>query len=142
MNGDPNKAAPAGGSPATGELSSEDRVWALVSHIIGLVGPLVAYLVRKDQSKYVRFHAIQAFAFHLAVFAVYILMIPVIFILALVTAGWAMVLLAPLLGLVGLAFCVYAILMCIKAYKGEFCKYPVVGEWAYKKVYEQDWKPL
>ena len=142
MNGDPNKAAPAGGSPATDEPTSEDRVWALVSHIIGLVGPAIAYFVRKDQSKYVRFHAIQAFAFHLAVFAAYIIMIPIILILSLVTFGWAMVILGPILALLGLGLFVYVVVMGIKAYQGEFCKHPVVGAWAYKKVYEQDWKPV
>src|SRR5215467_1492634 len=44
--------------------ASDDQTWAMLSYILALVAsiiaPLVIYLVKMNQSRYVRFHAAQA----------------------------------------------------------------------------------
>jgi len=47
----------------------EDTTVAVLSHlsifVLGLIGPLVAYLVYKDQSPFTRHHAAEALNFHI-----------------------------------------------------------------------------
>src|SRR5690348_18199039 len=44
--------------------ASDDQTWAMLSYILALfasvIAPLVIYLVKKNESRYVRFHAAQA----------------------------------------------------------------------------------
>lgn len=142
---------PAAAPSAQGGLTDDEKQWALFSHIFvlmgyliplgNLIGPGIAYFVKKDQSKFVRFHAVQSFAFQavLTILGI-VLMIP-FFILMVLTAG-LLVFAMPCFILLGLAILVYVIYVGIQAQKGEFIKYPIVGEWAYKRVWEQDWKPV
>ncbi|MCY3023095.1 MAG: DUF4870 domain-containing protein [Planctomycetota bacterium] len=140
--------APAPSAP----LTDDDRLWGLLAHVLALtgfvipfgsvVGPAVAYFVRKDQSKFARFHAIQSFAFQVAVLVVVAFLAVFMILVSVVTARLGMLLFVPVYFLIGLGWLIYVIYMGLKANKGEFPKYPIVGEWAYKKVYEQDWKPV
>ena len=153
MNGESNTAAPSGESPVTAELTSDDKLWGMLAHVLALIGfvgvpfgnligPAIAYFVRKDQSRFVRYHAIQSFAFQLLLVAAgIVLAIPIIVLVAL-TGGLITLVLVPLLILLGLALLVYVIMMGMKANKGELCKYPVVGAWVYRQVFEHDWKPV
>ena len=133
------------------ELTDDERTWALFSHLAALlclfmpfgnlIGPGVVYLLKKDESKYVRFHAVQSFTFQLVVTAVlFALLIPFIIVVFL-TSGMALIA-WPCFYLVLLAVCAYAVYVGVQAQKGEFLLYPGVGKWAYKKVWEEDWKPL
>ncbi|MGB8193904.1 MAG: DUF4870 domain-containing protein, partial [Chitinophagaceae bacterium] len=51
--------------------TSDERTMALLSHILGLViwiiGPLIIYLVKKDESKFVAEHAKEALNFQITV---------------------------------------------------------------------------
>ena len=153
MNGEANKAAPPAEVPAAAELTSDDKLWGMLGHVLALIGvvgvpfgnligPAIVYFVRKDQSKFVRYHAIQSFAFQLLLLAAgIVLMIPT-FILIAITGGRLALVLWPLFILIGLGLLVYVIMMGVKANKGELCKYPVVGAWVYKQVFERDWKPV
>lgn len=53
----------------TGQPQGEDTVWAVLAHLsifaFALVGPLVIYLVKKDQSPFTRHHAAEALNFHI-----------------------------------------------------------------------------
>ena len=64
---------PAGyGQPPAqgGPVRPEDVTWAVLGHLsifvgLALVGPLIAYLVQKDASPFVRHHAAEALNFHI-----------------------------------------------------------------------------
>ena len=47
----------------------EDTTWAVLAHlsifVFGLIGPLVIYLIYKDQSPFTRHHAAEALNFHI-----------------------------------------------------------------------------
>src|SRR6516162_5675235 len=72
---------PAEVPAATGELTQDDKLWGMLAHMSALVagwfgcsflGPLIVWLIKKDQSKFVETHAKEALNFHLNIL-VYIL---------------------------------------------------------------------
>lgn len=149
-----SETPPAAPAPqADGSLKEDEKNWGMLAHILvfigvvgvpfgNLVGPLIAYFVKKDESKYVRFHAIQSFAFQLGMTAIGIVLAVPFAILFFITGGLIIFIAAPIFVLLSLAVLVYVVLTGIKASKGEDARYYYVGDWAYKKVYEEDWKPM
>jgi hypothetical protein len=109
--------------PAEGEpdqrVSNDERLWATGSHALsfiegGILGPLVLYLVKKEQSPFVAFHALQSLYFGLAML-----------VLSLVTL---ITIIGPVA--VAVAYWVFEIMACVKAYNGEWYRLPIVGNWA------------
>lgn len=112
--------------PSDGPTGStaEDRTLAAVGYaaavFVSFLVPLVLYFVKKDQSKFVAFHAMQAIIFHVAVAVGY----AIAAMLTLVLIG---VLLFPVVGLLSLIF---SILAALAAYRGEWYEIPLVGKMA------------
>jgi uncharacterized protein len=60
-------------APGPAEISQEDRVLAGIAHLSVFIGfpvvaPLVIYAIKKDQSRFVAYHALQAAITHISVF--------------------------------------------------------------------------
>ncbi len=93
----------------------------LLAYTLGVISGLIFFLIEKE-NKFVKFHAMQAIVFSVAMFIISTVLafIPVI--------GWALILLVQLAALV-----VWIIAM-VKAYKGEWFQLPVVGGIAAKQV--------
>lgn len=49
----------------TKPLSSDDKVMAVISHLLGLFVAVIVWVVNKDKSDYVKYHAVQAIGFGL-----------------------------------------------------------------------------
>lgn len=123
--GQPGYGQPPGwgqpGYPAQygGPQSSEDTTWAVLGHlsyfVLGLIAPLVIYLVKKDSSPFVRQHAAEALNFHITLTIAAI----VSGILIIVVIG------IFLLFAVLIAGAVFAIIAAIAAGKGEPYRYPM-----------------
>ena len=133
--GIPPAAPPPGGwpPPPTGvapgvAASQDDRTMAIVAWIGGIfvsfLVPLVIYLIKKDQSKFVAFHAMQSMAFFGATLIAYFIAGA----LTLVLVGF---LLFPLIFILTL---VYGILAALAANRGEWYEIPVVGKFARQQV--------
>ena len=109
-------------------ISQDDKTMAMLAYMLGIftgfVGPLVLWLLKKDQSKFVAFHSMQALFLHAVVTAGYI----VSGILRIVLIGIAML---PLFGLLGLVF---SILAGLAANRGEWYEVPVIGKLARQQV--------
>jgi uncharacterized Tic20 family protein len=112
-------------------LTAEDRQWGLFAHLSALlgllvggltfIGPLIVWLVKKDESKFVDYHGKESLNFQLN-----ILIYTLILVAATVgTCGIGLIVTAPLLG----ALAVYAIVMPIiaglKANEGKLYEYPL-----------------
>jgi hypothetical protein len=58
-----------------GDAAANDRNWAMAAHILGfltsIVGPLVIWLVKRRESRFVAFHALQALLFQAAIAILY-----------------------------------------------------------------------
>ncbi len=90
----------------------ESRQMAMVVHLLaiftGFLGPLIMYLVKKDDDDFVRFHAMQSIYFEL-------LAIP----FCMITCGFG-----------AIVIMIYNILACMRAMDGEWYEYPIAGRWA------------
>ena len=111
--------------PPAGEVTKDEKTMAMLVWLLAIftwfIGPLVIYLVKKDESKFVAFHGLQALWFGVVVLGAVI-------ILAGVTCFFGGVGGAP----VGLLALVVDIIWLIKANNGEWAELPVVGKWARK----------
>ena len=93
-------------------ISSDERLWATLAHlsiaVAAVVGPLVIWLVKKDESPFVADQAKEALNFQLSVFIA------------------SLVLLITIVGpaVVGICGLVYAILAGMEANKGVNYRYP------------------
>ena len=61
--------APTPGAPVPGYANSDEKTWALISHfggiVVGFIAPLVALLVKGNESPTVRAHAVEALNFQI-----------------------------------------------------------------------------
>lgn len=126
-------------------LTEDDKLWGMFGHLAALsslvgvpfgsiVGPLVVYAVKKDQSRFVHFHALQSMFFHIGfAIASVVLAIPLT-ILALLTGGLLIIPLIAVGILLGVLMIVYVVIMGIKAKEGKWVLYPIAGKMAYDKV--------
>lgn len=121
-------------------IRQEERVWGMLAHLLSLLGyfggiaqyvaPLAVYLIYRNQSKFVAFHALQSLYFQLmllAIAAIYLLF-------GILTCG-ALFLLLPVIGpAFAVAGAFYSLFAAIKAHEGEWFEYPIVGRWAARQV--------
>ncbi len=93
---------------------------AMLIHLLGILtgflGPLILWLVKKDESRFVDHHGKEAVNFMLTVF---IISIPLL-VIAIVTFGIGFLLYFPVM----LVFFIFDILACIEANKGLWHRIP------------------
>lgn len=106
------------------DISQDDKTMAMLSYLLGIftgfIGPLVLWLIKKDQSKFVAFHALQALILHGVVVIGYVLSSFMIILLI----GF---LTYPAFFILGLVF---SILAGLAANRGEWYEIPVIGKFA------------
>lgn len=118
-------------APAGQMAEADERQYALFLHlsaligIIGIppvIGPLVMWLIKKDESGFVDAHGKAALNFHLSmlIYAVGLVIIGIVLLIILV--GFLFFVLAALLGLFSM---IMAVIAGIKANNGESFQYPL-----------------
>ncbi len=120
-------------------ISSEERLWAMLAHLSGLLGwvttigqylvPLIIYLVYRDRSRFVAYHAMQQLLFQLFLLIGIIVLTIVGVVIGVITCGIGLILLIPLLLALGIYALVYIIWAAIEAYNGKWFRIPLVGDW-------------
>jgi uncharacterized Tic20 family protein len=109
---------------------ADDQLWSMLSYLLSfvaaLIAPLIIYLVKINESRYVRYHAAQAL--NMAITGVIYGFGGVIvgIVLALATHGIALLILVPLFIAYAIAHVVYLILGAVHAYRGELFRVPGV----------------
>lgn len=118
----------------SGTMSAqEEQTWSMISHLsvlaglVGLMplGALVIWLIYKDRSPRVRFHALQALWYQLAWVVVLIAYAFLSTVLSLIVIGIFMFFLLPILALVPLVHGCYA---AYRVSQGEDYRYPFVAD--------------
>ncbi len=98
--------------------SSDERTMAILSHVLCIIGsfiaPLIIYLLKKDESPYVKEHALEALNFQITMIILYIISGILILILVGFLLIWA-------LSLINLILIIVA---TIKASEDKLYKYP------------------
>jgi len=101
------------------EPNKDARTMALLCHLLAIftsfVGPLIVWLIKKDQSPYVDKQGKEALNFQITVVIAYC----VAFLLSLLCIG---LILLPIIWVVDLIFCIMG---CVAANKGQNYRYPV-----------------
>ena len=107
------------------ELSETERNWAMLCHLSafagyffpfgGIIGPLICWLTRKDESQWVDQNGKQSMNFQLSITLYIVLAIPLCFILIGI----------PIVIFLGFLEVICIIIASVKASKGEEFKYPV-----------------
>lgn len=117
------------------DTTQDDRLWAMLAYLLTFVAPIIAplviFLVKKDSSRFVGFHALQSLFIHLGIGALSVAVVMLSFALALL--GPAAILAIPLWILVwaaGLAGLLFTIVAAIKAFAGEWYVVPIIGSFA------------
>ncbi|HEY7012958.1 MAG TPA: DUF4870 domain-containing protein [Streptosporangiaceae bacterium] len=109
---------------------SDDHTWALLSYVLALVAsiiaPLVIYLVKMNESRYVRFHAAQALNMGLTAMIESIAIFIVGIFLALVTHGFGILLMVLAFLALGIAHLVYLILGAVRSNQGQLFRVPTI----------------
>ncbi len=110
------------------DLSSEDRTYAMALHLSGLaslfiglafLGPLVMWLIRKDESEFVDAHGKAALNFHLS-----ILLWQFLSIMLILTIVGALIGIPALIAL-GAIQILFAIISTVRAANGDVPMYPL-----------------
>jgi uncharacterized Tic20 family protein len=124
MTIDPSSPQPPAGQPQY-LPTPEERSWGLLAHLSGLmtllligglsfIGPLVVWLVKKDQSPFIADQAKEALNFQIAAtIAVYVSALSILVCVGIV-----------LLPLVIIGAIVYSIIAAVEANKGVYYRYP------------------
>ena len=111
--------------PQAPGLRDDDRTMAMLCHLLGIftgfLGPLVIWLVRKDQSPFVDHHGREALNFQITLMLVMLALGGVTFILMFVLVG---ILLVPLLVAIPLVALVFEIMAAVAAQHGDWHRYP------------------
>ena len=125
---------PAGGYPLGGGMSPQDeRTWSVLAHLsvlaglVGLMplGALAIWLVYKDRSQRVRFHALQALWYQVAWLVILVVGWFATFVLSLVVIG---LLLVPVMLVASLVPFVHGCYAAYRVNQGEDYRYPFVAD--------------
>jgi len=114
-----------GNMPPPVIVTEEDKTMAMLCHLLaiftGFLGPLVLWLVKKDQSAYIDHHGRESLNFQITLFIVMFALGSATFILMFVFIG---ILLIPVLMAVGILALVAEIIAAIAAQNGQWHRYP------------------
>jgi uncharacterized Tic20 family protein len=123
--------------------ASEERTWAMLAHLsvlinlfTGILGPVAAfiiYIVFRDRSRYVAYHALQSLILQLIVWVGGGVIIGAAWtiagVLAAVLIGFLLMPFACLLSFIPLIAPIYGIIGAVKTSQGEDFKYWLIGDW-------------
>jgi uncharacterized Tic20 family protein len=113
--------------------AQDERTWSVIAHLsvlaalVGLMpfGALLVWLVYKDRSRKVRFHALQALWYQIAWILILVAYTLVSLVLSLIIIGIFMFLLLPILALVPIVHGCYA---AYQVSKGVEYRYPYIAD--------------
>ncbi len=137
--GDP-RGGPVGGlrrEEGSAMSPQDERVWSMLSHLSVLVwpvtgflpvAPLIIWLVYKDRSPRIGFHALQSLWYQVAWLVLGTVGGFLATIFTLLTLGFGIFLVVPLAVVLGLIPFVHQLYAAYKVYQGEDYRYPYVAD--------------
>ncbi len=112
--------------------AEQERTWGMLSHALPLAATLVTgfgwlaalaiYMIHKDKSRFVAFHAFQAMLFQIALFVVMAVGVIAFITVIGIPVAFLIWIAAAIAGLI------YPILAAIKANEGQVYALPIVGD--------------
>ena len=110
-------------------VTDNERTMGMLVHLLviltGVIGALIMWLIKKDESKFVDFHGSEALNFMISMLIYSLCLFAVAFVIAIVTFGIGMILIIPLFFLMTIASLVCKIMACVAANKSKWHRYPL-----------------
>jgi len=110
--------------------SAEQRTWGMLCHLASLsaffsgigfvLGPLIVWLIKRDEMPFVNDQGKEALNFNITLFIVG----AVLWAFTLITLGLGALIAVPLMVVIGLVWLIVTIVAAIKANDGEYYRYP------------------
>jgi hypothetical protein len=101
------------------ERSADDNIFVITSHLgpwlVGFIAPLLVFLIKGKDSRFVRAHSLEALNFQISI----IIYAVVSTVLILVLIGFVLLFAVAVIGII------FPILAAVKASKGEYYTYPL-----------------
>ena len=102
-------------------VPSDSRAWAVAAHLlpwigIGFLGPLIVWLIKRDEDVFVEWHARESLNFQISLFIYLVVSV----MLMLVVIGFFMFFALAIFGLI------VNIIAAIKAANGDWYRYPLI----------------
>lgn len=111
--------------PSTPLSHPDERMWAMITHLSALPGsfvligsvlaPLIIWQIQKERSAFVDYHGKEAINFQITMAIAAVVCFLLIFLLIGIALIW----------LVGAVWLAFTIIAAIKAYNGEYYRYPL-----------------
>lgn len=137
MQGDHQNYGRAG-EPAGRPVSPQDeRIWAALSHVSILVwpatgllpiAPLIIWLIYKDRSPQIEFHALQSLWYQLAWLAIATIGGILGTLFSIITLGLGVFLVIPLAAIIGLVPFAHSLYAAYRVYTGADFRYPYIAD--------------
>jgi uncharacterized Tic20 family protein len=139
--------SPSPNNPPQTMNPGDERTWGMLAHlstllnlVTGFGGPIAAliiYIVYKDRSRFVAYHALQAMVFQLIWWfgggVVIGLMWAIVGMLSAIVIGIVLIpvaaIITPILALLPIGALIYGIVGAVKVNQGQDFKYWLVGDW-------------
>lgn len=111
-------------------MSSDTRNWAMAAHLssflgawvfLAFVGPLVVWLLRRDDDPFVAEHAREALNFNLNL----LLWLAAAIVFVVATIGFGLLVVIPIGLVIGLTWLILTVVAAVKASNGERYRYPL-----------------
>jgi uncharacterized Tic20 family protein len=137
LGGEQERASGGRTGTSAGTMSAQDeRTWSMIAHLsvlaelVGLMpfGALIVWLLYKDRSQKVRFHALQALWYQIAWIVIFVVYAFVTVILSIVTLGIAAILLVPLGFVLAIVPLVHGCYAAYKVNQGVEYRYPYIAD--------------
>ena len=124
------------GGPTQQMGAQDERTWSMLAHLsvlaalVGLMpfGALIIWLVYKDRSARVRFHALQALWYQIAWIGIFLVYALATVVLSIVTLGIAAIVLVPLAFLLAVVPLAHGCYAAYKVNQGEDYRYPFIAD--------------
>ncbi len=121
----------AGGPTPPSAIPSESRNWAMGAHLsaiaavvvggLSFLGPLVLWLVKKDDDAFVGYHAKEALNFNISV----LIYVAAAVALSIATLGIGLIFVIPLGLIASVGWLIVTVIAAMKASNGESYRYPL-----------------
>jgi uncharacterized Tic20 family protein len=114
----------------------DERTWSILAHLsvllllVGLMpfGALLIWLIYKDRSDKVRFHALQALWYQIAWVVILVVYSMIAVLLSVVTLGIAAIVLVPLAFVIGVVPIIHGCYAAYQVSQGAEYRYPYVAD--------------
>lgn len=124
------------GAPPRAMSAQDERTWSIIAHLsvlaalVGLMpfGALLVWLLYKDRSERVRFHALQALGYQIAWIGIFLVYALATVFLSIITLGIAAIALVPLAFVLALAPLAHGCYAAYKVNQGVEYRYPYIAD--------------